>query len=62
MPLATGRARAPRLHPDVAAVLVGARSPEEVRANLDGFLTAVPDELWRDLVAAGLLAEAAAPV
>ena len=62
VPLHVAALALPRLHPDVASVLVGARSPAELRANLDGFLTAVPDALWRDLVAAGLLAEAAAPV
>ena len=62
VPLATAALALPRLHDDVAAVLVGARSPEEVRANLDAFGADVPAELWRDLVAEGLLAEAAAPV
>jgi len=62
VPLPTAALALPRLHDDVAAVLVGARSPEEVRANLDAFGADVPVELWRDLVAEGLLAEAAAPV
>ena len=62
VPLSTAALALPRLHDDVAAVLVGARSPEEVRANFDAFGADVPAELWRDLVAEGLLAEAAAPV
>jgi D-threo-aldose 1-dehydrogenase len=45
-------------HPAVACVLVGARSAAEVDADVACFERAVPDELWRDLVAAGLLSEA----
>jgi len=45
-------------HAAVACVLVGARSPAEVEADVAWFERAVPDELWRDLVAAGLLSEA----
>jgi D-threo-aldose 1-dehydrogenase len=62
VPLHVAALALPRLHEEVAVVLVGARSPEEVRANLEAFGADVPADLWRDLVAAGLLAEAAAPV
>lgn len=62
VPLHTAALALPRQRDDVASVLVGARSPEEVRANLDAFESHVPADLWRDLVAEGLLAEAAAPV
>ncbi|MFJ3670130.1 aldo/keto reductase [Streptomyces sp. NPDC090106] len=42
-------------HPAVTDVLVGARSPAEVDDCADQFATAVPDALWRDLRAAGLV-------
>ena len=38
-------------------MLVGARSPAEVAADIEGVLGAVPDALWADLVSAGLLPE-----
>ena len=47
----------PLRHPAVACVLVGARSPAEVAADIEGVLGAVPDALWADLVSAGLLPE-----
>ncbi len=49
----------PLRHPAVACVLVGARSPREVAADLEGVLGAIPDVLWADLVSAGLLPEEA---
>jgi D-threo-aldose 1-dehydrogenase len=49
----------PLRHPAVACVLVGARSPREVAADLEGVRGAVPDALWADLVSAGLLPEQA---
>ncbi|EXG82632.1 aldo/keto reductase [Cryptosporangium arvum] len=51
----------PLLHPAVAAVAVGMRSPGEVDENLERFAADVPDGLWRDLVAAGFLPAAAVP-
>jgi D-threo-aldose 1-dehydrogenase len=45
----------PLLHPAVAAVAVGMRSPREVDENLRQFETDVPDGLWRDLIAEGLI-------
>ncbi|MET8008183.1 aldo/keto reductase [Nonomuraea glycinis] len=45
----------PLLHPAVAAVAVGMRSPREVDEDLRQFETDVPDGLWRDLVAEGLI-------
>jgi D-threo-aldose 1-dehydrogenase len=47
----------PLRHPAVACVLVGARSPAEVAADIECVLGAVPDALWADLVSAGLLPE-----
>ena len=48
-----------RRHPAVACVLVGARSAGEVRADVADWERAVPGELWDELVAEGLLPEAA---
>jgi D-threo-aldose 1-dehydrogenase len=39
----------PARHPAVASVVVGARSPEEVDANVDAFVHPVPDALWQEL-------------
>ncbi|MEV4221286.1 aldo/keto reductase [Nonomuraea sp. NPDC049725] len=39
----------PLRHPAVAAVVLGARSPEEVRANAALWRRPVPDALWADL-------------
>lgn len=51
----------PAAHPAVASVLVGARSPHEVRDCAEQFATPVPLEFWEELRAEGLL-PAAAPV
>ena len=52
----------PLMHPAVAAVAVGMRSPREVDEDVRHFTTDVPAGLWRDLVSAGLIpAGAVAP-
>jgi D-threo-aldose 1-dehydrogenase len=51
----------PRLHPAVAAVAVGMRSPAEVDENRRRFESDVPDGLWRDLVTEGLIAAGTTP-
>jgi D-threo-aldose 1-dehydrogenase len=48
-------------HDAVSAVVVGARSPEEVEADVALGTTAVPTALWSDLVREGLL-DARAPL
>ena len=45
----------PLRHPAVASVVVGMRSPEEVRHNTAAHDQHVPDELWADLEHRGLL-------
>jgi D-threo-aldose 1-dehydrogenase len=47
----------PLTHPAVAGVVVGMRSPGEVRQNVESFATAVPAQLWSELCAEGLLDE-----
>ncbi|WP_406471213.1 aldo/keto reductase [Streptomyces sp. NBC_01615] len=49
----------PAAHPAVASVLVGARSPHEVRDCAEQFATPVPLEFWEELRAEGLLPSAA---
>jgi D-threo-aldose 1-dehydrogenase len=51
----------PAAHPAVTTVLVGAATPAQVEANADRASAPVPDALWADLVAEGLL-RADAPV
>jgi D-threo-aldose 1-dehydrogenase len=45
----------PAAHPAVTTVLVGADTPAQVDADADRAATPVPDALWADLVAEGLL-------
>jgi D-threo-aldose 1-dehydrogenase len=51
----------PARHPAVASVLTGARSAAEIERNAELFATPVPDDLWAELKAEGLL-RADAPV
>jgi D-threo-aldose 1-dehydrogenase len=51
----------PLLHPAVAAIAVGMRSPHEVDEDLRRFRIDVPDGLWSDLVAEGLIPAGAVP-
>jgi len=46
--------------PEVASVVVGMRSVDEVAANVAGAAARVPTQLWTDLAAAGLVASEAA--
>lgn len=45
----------PFRHPAVTAVVVGARSPDEVTAAVDALAAPVPDGLWDDLTDRGLI-------
>jgi D-threo-aldose 1-dehydrogenase len=56
VPLAAAAMRFPLGHPAVVSVLVGMRSPAEVAGNLAAVEHPVPDELWAELRAEGLLA------
>jgi D-threo-aldose 1-dehydrogenase len=47
----------PLRHPAVAGIVVGMRSADEVRRNLTAFTKQVPDSLWTDLAATGLIDE-----
>lgn len=51
----------PRLHPAVAVVAAGMRSPREVEEDVLHFRAAIPDALWHDLAAQGFIPAAALP-
>lgn len=55
VPLRAVALRFPFAHPAVAAAVVGARTPEEVRDNDRMARTDIPAGVWRSLVAEGLL-------
>ncbi|MEV0704158.1 aldo/keto reductase [Saccharopolyspora sp. NPDC050389] len=50
----------PGRHPVVRTVLAGMRTPDEVRQNIAAVRAPVPEELWADLAAEGLLPEGSA--
>jgi D-threo-aldose 1-dehydrogenase len=56
VPLRAAALRFPLGHPAVASVLTGARSPDEVRDTVEQSRHPVPDALWDELRAEGLLA------
>ncbi len=45
----------PLAHPSVVSVCVGARSPEQIEANIDLYRTAVPNSVWAELKERGFL-------
>ena len=57
--LAAAALQFPPAHPAVAAVVVGARTPEEVAENVALFATPIPPAFWSDLKAENLLASEA---
>jgi D-threo-aldose 1-dehydrogenase len=61
VPLHVAALQFPLAHPAVRALVVGANTPDEFLAAVNGLDVPIPAELWTDLRAAGLLA-AEAPV
>jgi D-threo-aldose 1-dehydrogenase len=57
VPLAVAALRFPFGHPAIASVVLGAVTADEVTRNVTSFSASVPAQLWRDLVASGLLRE-----
>jgi len=55
VPIAHAAAQYPLCHPAVTAVIIGARSPVEARANSHYVATAVPSALFDELAGAGLI-------
>jgi D-threo-aldose 1-dehydrogenase len=55
VPLYAAAAQFPLAHPAVTAVVLGAGSPAEMRANHAALSATLPPELWADLRGAGLL-------
>lgn len=56
IPLFAAALQFPLRHPAVATVLVGAANAREMQSNIEGFDLAIPDEAWRSLESAGLVA------
>lgn len=44
----------PLRHPAVVSVVLGSRTPEHVRSNIERSRTSIPDELWAELDESGL--------
>ena len=57
VPLKAAAVQFPLGHPAVASVLVGCRSPLEVKENVEMFRHPIPSDLWRELKHEGLLSE-----
>ncbi|MFI6059685.1 aldo/keto reductase [Streptomyces sp. NPDC051286] len=57
VPLRAAALHYPLAHPAVATVLVGTRSPDEIRDAADLLSREIPDALWDELRAEGLLTE-----
>ena len=55
VPLAAAAIQFPLAHPQVASILIGARSVGELDDDLDLLGFPIPDALWHDLKATGLL-------
>ncbi len=56
VPLATAALQFPLAHPAVTSLVIGAKSPEEIDANLAAFECAIPAALWDALREARLIA------
>ena len=59
IPLAAAAIQFPLAHPNVAAVIPGAKSPEEPKENHQHMNTVVPSEVWQKMKSEGLLDESA---
>lgn len=59
VPIKAAALQFPIGHPSVASVLIGSRSRQHLEENVRLFELEIPDGLWTDLKAAGLLDEAA---
>jgi D-threo-aldose 1-dehydrogenase len=55
VPLRAAALAFPFGHPAVSSVLVGVRSPAELKEDIDLSMRRIPGELWRELVELGLL-------
>jgi D-threo-aldose 1-dehydrogenase len=53
--LPTAAIHFPLRHPAVASVVVGARTADQVRVNVERFARSVPDDLWAELESSGLV-------
>ena len=53
--LPTAAIQFPLRHPAVVSVVVGARTAEQVRVNVERLATPIPDDLWSELESSGLV-------
>jgi D-threo-aldose 1-dehydrogenase len=53
--LPTAAVQFPLRHPAVVSVVVGARTADQVRVNVERLATPVPDDLWTELESSGLV-------
>jgi D-threo-aldose 1-dehydrogenase len=53
--LPTAAIHFPKRHPAVVSVVVGARTADQVRVNVERQATPVPDDLWTELESSGLV-------
>jgi D-threo-aldose 1-dehydrogenase len=57
VPLIAAALQFPLHHPAVVSVIPGGQAPTEVHSNIEILATPVPNALWHDLKAEGLLRE-----
>jgi D-threo-aldose 1-dehydrogenase len=55
VPIRAAAMQFPMAHPAVDAVVIGAKSVAHARDVVEQFQRPIPDDLWRDLLDAGLL-------
>jgi D-threo-aldose 1-dehydrogenase len=55
VPIAAAALQFPLAHPAITTVIIGARSPLEIEENARFVDTPIPEQLWADLLSAGLL-------
>ena len=62
IPIQAAALQFPLMHPAVAAVVVGMRSPSEVEQNIGFLHHPIPDAFWRELAANRLISGRHLPI
>jgi D-threo-aldose 1-dehydrogenase len=57
IPLGAAALQFPTGHPQVVSVIPGMNAPQMVKTNLEWFQMDIPNDLWAELKAEGLLGE-----
>ncbi len=55
VPLAAAAMQFPMMHEAVSSILIGVRSPEQIRQNVVWFEQSIPHEFWTKLRSEGLI-------